>query len=162
MKENQLMTDTLSFRIGKPVEELFSIDVNMVLRLYGADGNLKDERLIHNTVTIAGKNAAADQLLLSPTLGKPTHMAVGTGAPATTLLGAETARVALTLKTRSGSVVTMQGDFAAGIATGAITEAGIFDIVTANTVNMHESASFSAINKGASDTLSISWALTFA
>jgi len=59
------------------------------------------------------------------------------------------------------NVVTMVGDFAAGVGTGAVTEAGIFDVVTQNTVNMWVSASFSVVNKGALDTLSISWTLTF-
>lgn len=132
--------------------------LHVVLR--GPDGRLKEERYQENTVTTAGKNAFADQLLASPTLGKPTHMAIGTGSPAATLLGAEVARVAFTSKTRSGAVVTMVGDFAAGVGTGAITEAGIFDVVTAATINMHTSANFSAINKLSGDSLSISWALT--
>jgi hypothetical protein len=89
-------------------------------------------------------------------------MAIGTGSPAATLLGAEIDRNALTSKTRSGAVVTMVGDWAAGDGTGAITEAGIFDVVTANTVNMWASQSFAVINKLAADTLSISWTLTFA
>lgn len=134
---------------------------NVKLTLRGPDGKIKEERTA-NTVTTAGKNGAADQLLASPTLGKPTHMAIGTGSPTATLLGTEIDRNALTSKTRSGAVVTMVGDWAAGDGTGAITEAGIFDVVTANTVNMWVSASFSVINKGASDTLSISWTLTYA
>jgi hypothetical protein len=135
---------------------------NVYIVLYGPSGEIKDVREIHNTVTTAGKNGAADQLLASPTLVKPGWMAVGTGSPAATLLGTETARVAFTSKTRSGAVVTMVGDFPAGTATGALTEAGTFDVVTANTVNMWTSTSYSVINKGASDTLSVSWTLTFA
>ena len=87
-------------------------------------------------------------------------MAIGTGAPAATLLGVEAARVAFTSKLRSGAIVTMVGDFPAGTGTGAITEAGCFDVVTANTVNMHLSSSFAAINKLAADSLSITWTLT--
>lgn len=154
--------DLISTKTGKGFNEGLYADVNMHLRLIGQDGVLKDERFLHNTVTTAGKNAIADQLLASPTLSKPTHMAVGTGTPSATLLGAETARVALTSKTRSGAVVTIVGDFAAGTGTGAITEAGIFDVVTANTANMHESSSFAAINKAAADSLSITWTITIA
>ena len=131
----------------------------MHIQLFGEDGMLKDERFIHNTVTTAGKNGAADQILASPSLNKPTHMAVGTGTPSGTALGTELDRNALTSKTRSGAVVTMVGDWAAGDGTGAITEAGIFDAGSAG--NMWTSASFSVINKGAADTLSISWTLTF-
>lgn len=139
-----------------------SIEENVYIVLYGPSGEIKEVRTLHNTVTTAGKNGAADQLLAAPTLVKPGWMAIGTGSPAATLLGAEIDRNALTSKTRSGAVVTMVGDWAAGDGTGAITEAGIFDVVTANTVNMWTSASFAVINKLAADTLSISWTLTFA
>lgn len=133
-------------------------NVHLVLR--DKDGNVKDERRIKNTVTTAGKNGAADQILASPSLGKPTHMATGTGTPTGTALGTELSRVALTSKNRSGAVVTMVGDWAAGTGTGAITEAGLFD--AASTGNMWCSQSFSVVNKGASDTLQITWTLTFA
>lgn len=129
---------------------------HLVLR--DKDGNIKDERHIHNTVTTPGKNGIADQIIASPTLGKPTHMAIGTGTPSGTALGTELDRNALTSKTRSNAVVTMVGDWAAGDGTGAITEAGIFDASSSG--NMWCSQSFSVINKGASDTLSVSWTLT--
>ena len=140
----------------------FEIIENVHIILRGPDGEIKDERFVKNTVTTAGKAGAADQMLAAPTLVKPGWMAIGTGTPAATLLGTEISRVALTSKTRSGAVVTMQGDWAAGTGTGAITEAGVFDVVTANTVNMWASQSFAVINKAAGDTLSISWTLTFA
>lgn len=138
------------------------LEENVKIVLRGPDGKIKDSRLIANTVTTAGKNGAADQILAAPSLAKPGWMAVGTGTPGATLLGAEIDRNALTSKNRSGAVVTMVGDWAAGDGTGAITEAGLFDVVTANTVNMWCSQSFSVINKGASDTLQITWTLTFA
>jgi len=128
------------------------------VKLLDKDGKVKDERKIQNTVTTAGKNGIADQIIASPTLGKPTHMAIGTGTPGSNALGTELDRNALTSKTRSSNVVTMVGDWAAGDGTGAITEAGIFDAASAG--NMWCSASFSTINKGASDTLSITWTLT--
>jgi len=141
------------------LEEQGAMRGNVHLVLRGADGRVKHDS-VHNTVTTAGKNGTADQILASPTLGKPTHMAIGTGSPAATLLGAELDRNALTTKTRSGAVVTMVGDWAAGDGTGTITEAGIFDVVTPNTVNMWCSASFGAITKAAGDTLQITWTLT--
>lgn len=114
----------------------------------------------HNVVTASGKAAIANQLLAAPTLGKPTHMALGTGAPAANALGAEIvgSRVALTSKTVAGAVVTMQGDFAAGVGTGALTEAGIFDAAAAG--NMHMSTAFAAVNKDANMSLTIIWTLT--
>ena len=133
-------------------------NVKIVLR--GPDGEVKDTREIKNTVTTAGKNGAADQILASPSLGKPTHMGIGTGTPGATALGTELDRNALTSKNRSGAVVTMVGDWAAGDGTGAITEAGLFD--AASTGNMWCSQSFSVVNKAAGDTLQITWTLTFA
>lgn len=137
-----------------------TIKENVKIVLRGPDGKIKDTREIQNTVTTAGKNGAADQILASPSLGKPTHMATGTGTPGATALGTELDRNALTSKTRSGAVVTMVGDWAAGDGTGAITEAGLFD--AASTGNMWCSQSFSVVNKAAGDTLQISWTLTFA
>lgn len=121
-------------------------------------GKIKDERWIHNTVTTPGKNMIADRLLASPTLGVPTHMGIGTGTGGTTDLNTPLDRNALTSKLRSNAVVTMVGDWAAGDGTGAITEAGVFDASSSG--NMHLYQSFSVINKGAADTLSISWTLT--
>ncbi len=129
----------------------------LTIKLFDKDGNLKLTR-ITNTVTTQGVYGVADNILASPTLGKPTHMAVGTGSPAANALGTEVDRNALTSKTRSNGVVTFVADWAAGDGTGALTEAGIFNDPTAG--NMWCSASFSAINKGASDTLQISWTLT--
>jgi hypothetical protein len=134
------------------------LDYTLQVLLRDKDGAIKDSRTIHNTVTTAGKNMIADRLLASPTLGVPTHMAIGTGTPGANALGTELDRNALTSKTRSNAVVTMVGDWAAGDGTGAITEAGVFDASSSG--NMHVSATFSVINKGASDTLSISWTLT--
>ena len=140
--------------------EANSMDLEYTMQavLRDANGNVKQEVSVHNTVTTAGKNAIADQLLAAPTLGKPTHIGIGTGTPTATALGTEIDRNALTSKTRSGAVVTMQGDWAAGDGTGAITEAGIFDASSAG--NCLTTTSFSVINKGANDTLQITWTLT--
>lgn len=142
------------------MEDTFSIKGDLDIKLFDANGELKDERKIHNTVKNAGLYGLLDQALASPTLAKVGWMAVGTGSPAATLLGTESDRNALTSKTRSNGVLTMVGDWAAGDATGSITEAGLFDVVTANTVNMWCSTSFAAIVKGVNDSLQITWTLT--
>ncbi len=141
------------------IEQSLIIKANMLIRLLGSDGEIKNETRIHNAVTTAGKNGIADQLLDSPSLTKLGWMAIGTGTPSGTALGTEISRVAFTSKNRSGAVVTMVGNWAAGVGTGAITEAGTFD---QNSIggNMWMSASFLAINKLAGDTLQITWTLT--
>lgn len=131
---------------------------NVTLTLRGPDGAIKEQRHC-NTVTTAGKAGAADQLLASPSLNKPTHMALGTGTPSGTALGSELDRNALASKTRSGAVVTMEATWGAGDGTGALTEAGIFD--AASSGNMWTSASFAVVNKGALDALTVTWTLTY-
>lgn len=140
--------------------EANSSDLNYTMHAVLRDehGNVKAERQIHNAVTTAGKNMIADRLLASPTLGVPTHMGIGTGTPSATDLGTALDRNALTSKTRSNAVVTMVGNWAAGDGTGAITEAGVFDAASAG--NCHLTTSFAVINKGANDTLQITWTLT--
>jgi hypothetical protein len=162
MNDNSNLNDKMSMEVGKGLNERFIPSFNMLLELFDEKGNLKDTRRIHNTVTTAGKNGVADQILASPTLAKPGWMEVGTGSGGVTVLNAYIAgsRVALTSKLRTGAVVTMVGDFAAGVGTGAITEAGIFDVVTQNTVNMWCYSSFTVINKASGDSLKITWTLT--
>ena len=137
--------------------DFVTIRGELTITLYGADGSVKEQRKV-NTVTTAGKAGIADQILASPSLGKPTHMAIGTSTPGGSALGTELDRNALTSKTRSGAVVTMVGDWAAGDGTGAITEAGLFDASSSG--NMWCSASFGVVTKAAGDALSISWTLT--
>lgn len=132
------------------------------LELVGPDGKVKEFRNVKNLVTQVGKNGLADQILASPTLGKPGWMAVGTGTVAAALgdttLGSESARVALTSKTRSANIVTYVGTFPAGTGTAALTEAGIFD--AASVGNLWQRVVFSVINKGAGDSLTVTWTLT--
>jgi hypothetical protein len=136
---------------------------HLLVELFDEDGNLKDYREVDNLVVTVGKNMITEQLLAAPSSpGKPTHMAVGTGAVAPaagdTALGAESARVALTSKTRAANVLTLVGDYAAGVATATLTEAGVFDAAT--TGNMGSRATFTGIPKGASDTLKVTWTWT--
>lgn len=153
-----IKNNKLKYFLGMLLPIVFGAPIHLQAVLRGPNGSIKEVRHVYNTVTTPGKNMIADRLLASPTLGVPTHMAVGTGSPSGTALGTETDRNALTSKTRSNAVVTMVGDWAAGDATAALTEAGVFDASSSG--NMHLSASFSVINKGAADTLAITWTLT--
>jgi hypothetical protein len=67
--------------------------------------------------------------------------------------------VALSSNTASGGVLTMVANWTAGAATGSWSEAGVFSAITAGT--MMSRAVFTTINKGASDTLQITWTYTF-
>jgi hypothetical protein len=130
-------------------------NIEIILR---RDGEVLDVVKAQNAKTTNFINAIVDQLLAAPTLAKPQYMAVGTGAPAANALGAESARVALSSKTRAGAVLTMSADFPPGTATAALTEAGIFDATP--TGNMHFSGTFAAVNKDANMDLVINWTYT--
>lgn len=144
---------------GKIAPRIFGTPMHVGIKLYDQNtGEIKAQRKLYNTVTTAGKNGIADQILAAPTLGKPTHMAVGTGTGGTTALTTEVDRNALTSKTRSGAVVTMQGDWAAGDATAALTEAGVLTASTAGDLWLY--TTFAVVNKGANDALTITWTLT--
>lgn len=144
-----------------PQEETQGED-NVQLVVRGPDGKVKQTESCHNLITTVGLNGIADQLVASPSISKPTHMAVGTGTNAAavgdTTLQTELDRNALTSKTRSGAVVTIVADWAAGDGTGALTEAGLFDASSSG--NLYARSVFSAVNKGASDTLTITWTIT--
>ncbi len=135
------------------------------ITLRGPDGEIKEERIIHNTVTEIGDAHVADQMSDSgeAALG---YIAVGTGTgqtSASTGLATSLDRNALTSTTQGGGAadndVVFVGDWAAGDGTGAITEAGIF--LADNNTSMNYYASFGVINKAAADTLQITWTVTF-
>lgn len=136
---------------------------NVTLRLFDKDGNLKQEVTSHNLVVDTGLDHIADQLASTPAESAMSHMAVGTGSTAAaagnTTLGTESARVALSNRTTTDNVTTYVATFPAGTGTAALQEAGIFNDNTTGTMLARDT--FDVINKGASDSLEITWTLTF-
>lgn len=124
-------------------------------------GNVKESREIPNLVVTTGLGVIASRLVGTST-AVMSHMAVGTDATAAALgqtaLIAEVGRVALTSGTSSGAVVTYVATFPAGTGTGALQEAGLFNATPAGT--MLSRATYAVINKGASDTVTITWTIT--
>lgn len=163
MKENLKAFDSISFNSGKGLTESVLPDVNMHFQLFDSTGNLTFELFTHNAVTALGKELIADQLVFAPVIAKPTHVGLGTGVPGVLTLGNEFSgggysRQGFTSKTRSGNTVTMVTNFPAGVATGAITEAGTFNAVTGGTMMLV--AQFATINKGPADLLTLTWTIT--
>ena len=113
-----------------------------------------------NLVVTAGKNWVADRMNNANTV--MTHMAVGTGTNAAaagdTTLQTENDRNALTSTTVTNNAVAYVATWAAGDATAAITEAGIFDAASGG--DMLARTVFSVVNKGASDSMTITWTIT--
>jgi hypothetical protein len=143
------------------VKEKTQAEDNVKIEAFDPDGGKVDERRLSNLVTTIGKNGIADELLASPTINKPSHMAIGTGgggpAAGDTALTTELQRVALTSKTRSSNVVSLVGDFTTA---GAITEAGIFDASSSG--NLYARAVFAVLNVASGGSLRITWGLSVA
>jgi hypothetical protein len=125
-----------------------------------ANGNVVDTRNIDNLVVTVGKGFIASRMK-DATAAAMSHMAVGTDSTAAaagqTALGAQLTRVALTSTTVSANTVTYVATFGSGTS-GALTEAGLFNDPTAGT--MLARTTYSVINKGTADTITITWAVT--
>lgn len=125
-------------------------------------GNLKFRDVIRNLVVDDGLELIADLIIATGTA--PTHMAIGSDGtaadPSDSALGSELARVAFTSATAVAEVVTWVGTYGAGVGTGTVQEAGIFNAGVAGTLLAH--TIHGAFAKGAGDTLTITWELTLA
>ena len=124
-------------------------------------GQIKHEQEIKNLVVTAGKNFIASRMK-DTTKGAMSHMAIGSGTTAAnvadTTLGTELGRVSLTSTTVTTNNVAYVATFPAGTGTGAVTEAGLFNDGSAGVMLCR--TVFSVINKGAADTLGITWTVT--
>ena len=134
-------------------------ELQIVLR--DKDGNIKENRTVPNLVVTVGKNFIASRMV-GTSSAVMSHMALGTnnGAPNaghTTLLG-ELARAVLVSGTSLTNVVTYSALFAAGVGTGALTEAGIFNAASAGT--MIARTTFAPVSKEADDSLTINWQIS--
>ena len=128
--------------------------------LTGPDGKVKETKTIPNLVVTTGKSFIASRMVSTPTA--MSHMAIGSGtgaaAAGNTALGTELGRVSLTSSSATGAVVTYVATFGAGVGTGAVTEAGILNAASAGTLLCR--TVFAVVNKGADDSLSITWTIT--
>lgn len=164
--EDAAVADQLAARMarGRTEHDRFEVVGRMVAELRDAEtGELRQREVVENLIVTTGRDAIVERLDSTPATAQPSHMAVGTGAVApaagNTTLGAEIDRNALTSSTASGGVLTMVANWAAGDATNAaITEAGVLNAATTGT--LYSRATFTAINKGANDTLQITWTYT--
>lgn len=142
-----------------------NVDAKGKLRILvtGPDGAVKSDDTVNNLVVTAGKNYIADRMKDG---GKAQmgYMGVGTDNTAAaigdTTLYSEAARVAL--NTAGGTVtdnaVEYSATFGAGVGTGALVEAGIFNDSAAGDLLCR--TVYSVVNKGADDTLTITWTVS--
>ena len=113
-----------------------------------------------NLVVTVGKKWVADRMNNQNTV--MSHMAIGTGTTAVvvanTTLVTELVRTTLTSTTVVNNTIAYVDSYAAGVGTGAITEAGIFDASSGG--DMLCRTVFSVVNKGADDSMTITWTIT--
>lgn len=145
------------------VQENLKATGELLISLYDENGNLKDSRYINNLVVTVGKNFIASRIV-GVASAVMSHMSVGTDSTApvvgNTTLGAEVAgsRTALSGSTNTNNTVTYTATFGPGVGTGALVEAGLFNAASAGT--MLARTTYAVVNKGAGDTISISWTIT--
>lgn len=143
----------------------FSADDNVAMYLYGPDGELKEERHVHNLVVTAGKNWLATYLAGTNTSAM-VMLAIGTSVTAVTAadtaLGNEVGTRIVATQFASSNIYQLTGTFPANnpsaVNTTPLTEAGILNAGTAGTLYAH--SVFAAINKAPADTFQIIWQVT--
>lgn len=135
-------------------------DVAIVLK--DKDGNVKDSREIHNLVVSSGLEFICSRMA-GTSAGVMSHMALGSGTTAaaasqTDLVSILGSREALDSTSASSNTITYVSSFEAGEATGAVTEAGIFNASSSGTMLCR--TVFAVVNKQADDTMSVTWTIT--
>jgi hypothetical protein len=136
---------------------------NLKLVLTDEHGNVKQEEEVKNLVVTVGKGFIASRMK-DATATAMTHMEVGTGTTAAAVgdtalqTAVASSRVTLTSTTVTTNNVAYVATFPAGTGTGALTEAGLFNASSSGTMLCR--TVFSVINKGAADTLGITWTVT--
>ena len=133
----------------------------LTIEIKNDKGTVIETREVKNLVVDAGLDYIASRMKDTSATAM-SHMAIGTGstaaAAANTTLGSEADRNALTSTTVTDNAVAYVASFAAGEGTGAITEAGIFNASSGGTLLCR--TVFSVVNKGASDSMTITWTVT--
>ena len=141
------------------------------IKLYDSTGNLKDSRDINNLVVTTGLTYIASRMkdTAKAAMGwiqlgtDSTAAAAGNTIASIVTTGLSgTTRKALTSTTPSTSSIVYIASWAAGEATGAVTEAGICNVASGTTGDLLCRTVFSVINKGANDTMQITWTINLA
>ena len=137
--------------------------LNIVLK--DKAGNIKDKREVKNLVVNKGLEYITSRMK-DTSKNVMSHMGLGSGTTAAaasqtdlvTLLGSREALDSTTISGSNNEKVVYVSSFEAGDATGAVTEAGIFNAASGG--DMLCRTVFSVVNKAADDTMSITWTIT--
>ncbi len=141
--------------------ESIAVKGNLNVVLYDQNSKIKDKRDVKNLVVAVGKNYIADRMIANVT-NVMSHMAIGSGNvnPVTsdTAMNTEVTRVALDSSTLTNNTITYVSTYGAGVGTGTIAEAGIFNDSSGGIMLCR--TRFNEVNKGASDVIVITWNIT--
>ena len=137
--------------------------LNIVLK--DKAGNAKDTREVKNLVVNKGLEYIASRMK-DASKSVMSHMGLGSGTTAAaasqtdlvTLLGSREALDSTTISGSNNEKVVYVSAFEAGDATGAVTEAGIFNAASGGYMLCR--TVFSVVNKAADDTMSVTWTIT--
>jgi hypothetical protein len=127
------------------------------------DGSVREDRTEENLVVSSGLNFIVSRMK-DTTQAAMSHMELGTGTTAAALANTAletpiaSSRVALTSTIVSTNTITYSATFGAGVGTGAVTEAGVFNNSTAGTMLCR--TVFPVVNKQAADSMSVTWTIT--
>ncbi|MBU3577582.1 hypothetical protein [Polynucleobacter sp. UK-Kesae-W10] len=142
--------------------ENLKIRGDLNIQLFDEQGNLKESHDRTNLVVTAGLTYICSRMA-NTSQGAMGFMALGSGTTAaaagqtdlTTLIGS---RNALDSTTPGASSVVYVSTFGAGVSTGAVTEAGIFNASTAGTMLCR--TVFPVVNKQSGDTMVVTWTIS--
>lgn len=147
------------------IQENLKLAGQLSIVLKDKNGNVKDSREVKNLVVNSGlayiisRMAGASKDVMS-------HMALGSGTSAAaagdtdlgSLLGAREALDSSTIAGSNNEKIIYVSGFEAGDATGAVTEAGIFNAASGG--DMLCRTVFGVVNKAADDTMTVTWTIT--
>lgn len=146
------------------IHENLKLSGQLNIVLTDKDGNIKDTRKVKNLVVNAGLTYIVSRMT-GTSKAVMSHMALGSGTTAaaasqTDLVSILGSREAIDSTTITGATkaVAYTSAFEAGDATGAVTEAGIFNASSSG--DMLCRTVFNVVNKAADDTMSITWTIT--
>jgi len=149
------------------INENIKLSGQLTIVLKDKAGNVKETRVIKNLIVNTGL-AYIISRMVGTSKAVMTHMALGSSTTAaaagqTDLITTVGSREVLDSSTISGSSnekVVYVSTFEAGDATGAITEAGIFNSSSGG--DMLCRTVFSVVNKASDDAMSVTWTITLA
>lgn len=142
--------------------EDFKLKGSMQIVMRRGDGSIDVVRK-DNMIVDSGFDFIADAIGNSTRPGAMNYIAVGTDATAVAAaqaaLVAELSRISATYTHTAGTkTFTIETTFDPGVATGAITEAGVFNAAAAG--SMLDRVTFAVINKGADDAMTVTFTFT--